>query len=165
MTQLLQPGNVVALDGSEPPSQIDNVFAEQTWEGIWPRLCYHYATTGARDAELAGLGPSDSALAYVRDINVLFVWSGTAWKPINRRLTGTVSIPNVAANGGLQQVAVAFPAGMFTSAPRLALAVANTRYQPGFSGLSATGFTFDVSNYTSGTPGTAVTGHWTAEQV
>ena len=63
MTQILQPGDVPALAGDDLAPDIDNVFAEQTWPALWPRLVYHYATTGARDAGLAGLGPTDSACA------------------------------------------------------------------------------------------------------
>lgn len=79
MTQLLQPGDVPAWSGDTPADQIDNVFAEETWPVLSQMVFYSYANSIARDAGLAGLSPTQVALAYLKDEKRWTYWNGTAF--------------------------------------------------------------------------------------
>lgn len=79
MSQILQPGSVPAWSGDDPASDIDNVFAEQTWPVLSMMLVYSYANAAARDAELAGLSPTQMVLAYLKDEKRFTYWNGTDW--------------------------------------------------------------------------------------
>lgn len=79
MTQILQPGSVPAWSGDDPASEIDNVFAEQTWPALWPMLVFAYANAADRDAELAGLSSTSVAVAYLKDEKRFTYWNGTAF--------------------------------------------------------------------------------------
>lgn len=73
---------------------------------------------------------------------------------------GVVSVPAI-ASGANATVAVAFPAGMFPSAPVVVCTPANGRLNVGLSNLSASGVTLTFFNWTSSGAG-ATTAHWTA---
>lgn len=165
MTQLLQPGDVPAWSGDDPPASIDDIFAEETWPAIWPRLVYHFATTAERDAGLAGLGPTDTAAAYVKDINVFFVWGGTAFRPVGgRRANGSVAVASLAQDVSAT-IAVTFPVGLFTAAPRVMLTSGHSRLTVAYSAITTSGFTITAVNYSSGGMAASSTIAWSAEQL
>lgn len=168
MTQILQPGNVPALSSDDPANQIADVFAEETWPLLWPGLLRSYANTAARDAELAGLGSSDRAFAFVEDSRTFWRWTGSAWAlaaPWSQ--SGTFSVGAIAANstGITQTVTFANPFPSANYDVRYDLAA--SRLSGGVStspARTASGFLAAISNFTSSaTP--AVTVRWTATLV
>ena len=81
MSDLLPPGNMPApnADGDDV-KDFPDFFASNMWPSLWPRIIHRYATTAARDADLAGLGSADRAFAYVDAIDAMTKWNGTAWR-------------------------------------------------------------------------------------
>lgn len=80
MSDLLPPGNMPApnADGDDT-RDFPGFFASDMWPSLWPRLIHRYATTAARDADLAGLGAADRAFAWVDASGSLTAWTGAAW--------------------------------------------------------------------------------------
>lgn len=80
MSDLLPPGNLPApnADGDNT-SDFPDFFASSMWPSMWPRMIHYYATTGARDADLAGLGPGAAAFAYVASLGRVTTWKGSSW--------------------------------------------------------------------------------------
>lgn len=165
MTQTLQPGNVPALSSDDPANQIADVFAEETWPEIWPGLLRSYATAGARDAELAGLGSTDRVFAFVEDTRTFWRWNGSAWAlaaPWSQ--TGTFSVGAIAASGGgtTQAVTLANP---FPSANYdVRFDLNSTRLGATAVSKSGAGFTAGLNNFTSSAT-SAGTVRWTATLV
>ncbi len=70
------------------------------------RVNYTFADVAARDAELAGLGPSDVRFAWLTGARMLTAWNGSVWVPIAGRrpratgtLAATVSVGDAAWSG------------------------------------------------------------------
>ena len=82
MTTNIGPQNYAVLDGSEAKSDWPT-FDQDRWSFLWPRMVLPYANAAARDAELAGLGPTDSAFAYLKDVKALTAWTGSVWRVVS----------------------------------------------------------------------------------
>ena len=80
MTDFLPPGNTPAWADADPANQIAQIWAQDMWPVLWPRMLPAYDNAAARDADLTGLGPSDVAFAFLKDKKVATYWTGSAWK-------------------------------------------------------------------------------------
>lgn len=76
---ILPPGNTPAWADSTPANEIAQLWANEMWPALWQRMRHPYADTAARDADLAGLGPTDTAYAYTLDTDTHWSWNGTTW--------------------------------------------------------------------------------------
>ena len=131
MTQSLQPGNVPAWSGDDPSNTIADIFANETWPELWGKFTYTYANTGARDAELAGLGPSDAAFAFTRDTSTLWGWTGTTWAAIGSGATPahTTYTPTMTQTSGLAyNVGNGSCTGRWSQVPGTKIVHLNIRY-------------------------------------
>lgn len=150
MTQDLQPGSVPAWAGDTPSSEIDDVWADEMWPAIWPKLVYTFDSVAARDAEISGLGPLDVAYAFVKDSKTFWRWNGSAWAlaaPWVQR--GSVAVGAVAAGGGTT-IPVTFANDFGTAAYTAVFELNSTRLSAIPTAKSGTGFTLGVNNFTSG---------------
>ena len=77
--------------------------------------------------------------------------------------SGTVNTDAI-ANGASQTVAVTFPAGRFTSTPRIVVTPSNGRLTPAVQSPSATGFTAAFFNWSGANAGAAAGHAWIAVQ-
>lgn len=112
----LPPGNAPAPEVGDDPRVFPSEFWEQEWwPWLWPKVVLPYADAAARNADLAGLGPSERAVAFLEDSKTLWRWDGTAWAlaaPWTQQ--GVASLPGNATDS--RNVAVTFPVA-FTAAP------------------------------------------------
>lgn len=89
-------------------------------------------------------------------------WNGSSWQPLNRQLSGSVTITPSAANTPTS-VTVSFPTGYFSSAPRMSLVPATSN--PTFVDVSVSNTTassVDIVMVRSNTTSTSV--QWVATQ-
>lgn len=93
MPDLIPPGDTPILTEADAANQIAAVMRE-TYAALWPRTVIAYDSAAARDADLAGLSPTDSAFAWLRDKKQVTAWTGTAWVPIAGKM------PRATATGG-----------------------------------------------------------------
>lgn len=77
--------------------------------------------------------------------------------------SGTTRVGNVTAGGGAAEVAVVFPAGLFTEAPTITASPNNGRVNVGTSAITKDGFTLKGFNWTTG-DATAPYLSWVATQ-
>lgn len=77
--------------------------------------------------------------------------------------SGTTRVGNVTAGGGVAEVAVVFPAGLFTEAPTITASPNNGRVNVGTSAITKDGFTLKGFNWTTG-DATAPYLSWVATQ-
>lgn len=97
--QDLQPGNVPAWDSDTPANQIADLFASETWPALSQMVVLSFPDAVARNAELAGLGTSTRAFAYVEDVGALTAWNGTSWVEIVSVGTSWGAVGFTAATG------------------------------------------------------------------
>lgn len=106
MTDILPPGDAPAWADSDAASTIAQTWQQDMWPSLWPRMVHEYATAGARDADLAGLAPTDVAFAWIAATKQVTAWDGTGWVPIAGKmpratgtLAATVSVGDAAWSG------------------------------------------------------------------
>lgn len=123
-------------------------WSEEFWPALWPRLVLSYPNVGARDAELAGLGSTDRAFAFVEDTKTLWRWTGTAWglaAPWSQK--GTAALAGDGTNPRSQVVTFPQP---FTATPTVTLQITTsasstaTVTQAVAGSVTTTGFTIFV---------------------
>lgn len=164
MPDILPPGDMPAPNATEVGPGWASFWQDEFWQALWPKLIPNYANAAARDAELAGLAPTDVAFAYLTDIKRLTFWTGVDWMHVGgRRTNGGVTI-NALAVGASQSIAVTFPAGLFTSTPRVQVSTGGTKLGAAYGSITTAGFTFSVANNGAGASGATV-GSWSAEQL
>ncbi len=94
MTDILPPGDAPAWADGDAASTIAQTWQQDMWPALWPRMVHAYADVAARDADLAGLAPTDVAFAWIAATKQLTTWAGSAWVPIGGKMpraTGTLA--------------------------------------------------------------------------
>ena len=94
MSDLLPPGDTPWPAPTDQARDLADILQNETWASLWPRLIHHYVTTAARDADLAGLGSTNRAFAFVDALGCVTTWNGSAWTgyaPTSRRYEGTAA--------------------------------------------------------------------------
>ena len=81
MSDLVPPMNTPLPASDDLAHDIADILQGETWPSVWPRTISRYPTTAARDADLAGLGTTDRAYAWVDALACITTWTGSVWRP------------------------------------------------------------------------------------
>lgn len=79
MPDIIPPGNTPAPNAGDDPRTFPDFWQSDLWPALWPRQVLSYPNAAARDADLAGLGPTSTAYAYLQDTKQVTYWTGAAW--------------------------------------------------------------------------------------
>lgn len=166
MPDYLAPGDMPAPHIDDKIKDFPAFFAAQMWSHLWPQLLGSYANAADRDAELAGLGPSDRVFAFVEDSRTLWRWTGATWAlAAPWEQSGTIGLGSVAAGGSLSgDLSIAFPLE-FPSAtwvPSLEVSFQAAPCRLTIVSRAKTGMQVRVNNYTSSASASGATVYWSA---
>lgn len=148
MSDLLPPGNQPAPNAGDDPRQFPDFFASDMWPAMWPREIFTYANAAARDAELGGLGPSDSAFVWLLDSHELFAWTGSGWVTLTGKFH-TFSGSLTSSGGGHVAIPHAFGVATVTGVITIMRSTGNPAVAT-ITGLDASNITAQVYNPATG---------------
>ena len=170
---LLPPGNMPApnMDGDNTRDFPDQ-WASSMWPSLYPRVIHRYPTTAARDADLAGLGPTARSFAYIDALASVTHWTGTAWRYGTGGPLIQAGITTYLFGGGnTLSLNIVFPNPKFafTSAPAMTYGLYAATVNKAVVRRSGTVTTSGVQLTMYTTDGSAISGSvyadWTATQV
>jgi len=171
VSDLLPPGNQPAPSAGDDPRSFPDFFASDMWPALWPRLVFSYANSGARDADLAGLGPTDRAFAFLEDSKTLWRWTGTAWALaapwVQTGSTGFSPGNSAVAAGGTVDVTITFPVPFIDAGyiPSVMTSFQGGRLTPAVVARSAASMQIRFFNNSTSAATTGATIYWTATRV